>query len=314
MRTYIALFSAIIIGCLLWITEKVNAMEDKPEIFMSQVYVGTGPGVRRLGYANAYIPEAITQVKTVIELLQFKYPSFDQVEVKIVFRNVIAGSIPEQRIYKEGEQWKAEATFFGSNPNSRLYPFLCLFLRDNPAENISIEDVTVYSKITDVELLDENGSKVEFQRLFNRVVYLPDSYFKLFTPPNPEKEKYRIFAGHNYLLYLPLNERKHSLTFRIHDYRPNYSNGIVKSMVRMIFFSNRVEIEKYVVDYSGKTEVSLDLFKPASPKMPINPNVPMIVGFRNNIIHGGHVKHLELSDLKYDGTLLLRNQHLLTPR
>jgi hypothetical protein len=82
----------------------------------------------------------------------------------------------------------------------------------------------------------------------------------------------------------------------------------------MVFFSSHVEIKKYIVSYSGKKEVSLDLFKPASRDQPINPMVPMISGFRNTIIAGERVRSLELSDIKYDGTLLLWNQHLLTPR
>ena len=313
MNRYIALFSLIIIGCSLWLVENVVAMEDKPEIFMSQVYMGSGPGVRRLGYGSAYLPEAISRVKTTIDLLEFKYPSFDQVEVKIVFRNIAIKNSPEQRVYEDSEKWKAEATFFPDTDHG-LYPFLCLFLKDTPAEHVNIEDVKVYSKITDFELLDENASKVKFERLFNRIVYLPDSYFKLFTPPDPEKQKYRIFAGHNLLLYLPLSEKKYTLTFRIHDYHPEYTGGIVKSIVPLVFFTNHVEIKKYVVDYSGKAEVSLDLFKPASPPRAINPNVPMISGFRNRIVAGERARSLSLSDLEYDGTLLLWNQHLLTPK
>jgi hypothetical protein len=292
--------------------ENSNAMEDRPDIIYGLGYSETDKGVGRIHYSNCYLPEAITKVKTIIELLEFNYPSFDQVDVKIVFRNFIDEGALKEGIYKKHEDWKPEATFF-SNSNNRLYPFFCVFLDDSPAKVVKIQNIDIYAKITDVTLLNEDGLSVPFEKLVNKIVYLPDSYYKLLDPPKLENQKYRIFAGHNYLIYMPLDEKKYSLSFRIQNYYPMYINGKVTSIMPMIFFSNHVEIKKYVVNYSGRKEISAVLFKHTSLNEPINPNVPIIAGFQGNIIAGELLKNLRPDDLKYDGTLLLRNRHLLTP-
>jgi len=247
---------------LAWLNSSNN--QNEPEVFFRNVNVVDENGIGRYYYSPCYLPNLSQKLKTIIH--SYEFVSFDRVKIRLVYQNILPKD-KKDFIYEKSELWKLN---FYDLPNyNSFFPLFIFFISENPSREMS--ELIIYSKLSEISLKDETSNEVSFKKDINKIIFLPDSQFKMFEfPISADGKPYKFFAGHNVLLNVPLNERVHTLEFTIDKYNNfKYNDGKISFNFPFIISSDTVEIKECKIISKYNYEYESSFFNAATTAYPL---------------------------------------------
>ncbi|MFA7418897.1 MAG: hypothetical protein WCZ90_04350 [Melioribacteraceae bacterium] len=244
--------------------------ENIPEMIMMRSYIeNSDAGIGTIYYTYSCIPELSKRIKTIIYNIDFDYISFNKMKVKIKYQNIIPVDA-KGKIYSAKESWKTE--YYLDKRMQTNLPFLSMFIHESP--DYSIEKIDIYSTISECELRDEMNNSLDVIKDINKIIFHPDSYYRMFDFPESTNEKYRLFAGHNILFFSPPDDKIYNLEFTLTDYHPNIDNNELISEIPLLFCTGSVEVKNYNLHFDNNSKSEIYFYKSLESDRPFDRYIP----------------------------------------
>ena len=303
-----------------------DTTENIPEMFLKDAYIeNADDGIGIYYYSYAFLPNSSKKIRTIVHSIEFDYESFNKVRIKIEYQNFFEDSVNTQ-LYDKNESWKTQ--FYKNSSCGNDLPFLSIYIKEAPAQ---IENLDIFAKITDISITRNDGNVIAINREINKIIFHPDSYYNVWTSPKDPEMRYRVFAGHNVLLFTPPDTAIYNMQFTLVDNYPNIMEGNVFSKIPLLFCTGSVEVRNCKVIWNDSVTSSISLFDPASLTHPLDIYVPgfhdsksprlklssseneilLIQSLAGNFVRGSFVKELFPHKFSYEGICLTIFQNLL---